>query len=215
MAGDDAETAIGMVQRCVGQRGAADDEAAQVLPRHQAELDVDIGETEVGVEQQHATPLSRQRVRQGDGEPGLADAALSRGDGDGPRLRHVGTPVSRRAASHAGVIGSSPSAAPGPMPASASASPLPAAASDAAEAPRQIEPRRHQQAGAGGKVGLRLVSGFGRIEAGGQHQHHGRAGGRGERGQLLHLGGVERIAARRIDQHRHAVLRDGSARVRG
>ena len=60
----------------------------------------EIGQTEVGVKQQHAPPLSRQRVRQGDGEPGLSDAALSRGDGDGPRLRHGGTPVSRRAASH-------------------------------------------------------------------------------------------------------------------
>ena len=110
------------------KRGAADDEAAQVLTRRQAELDVDIGETEVGVEQQHATPLSRERVRQGDGEPGLSDAALARGDGDGPDFGHEGNPVSRRAASHAGVIGSNPSAAPGPMPASVSASPLPAAA---------------------------------------------------------------------------------------
>ena len=56
-AGDDVETAIGMVQRRVGQRGAAGDDAAQVLPRRQAELDVDIGEAEIGVEQQHAAAL--------------------------------------------------------------------------------------------------------------------------------------------------------------
>ena len=30
--------------------------AAQVLPRRQAELDVDIGQAEIGVEQQHALP---------------------------------------------------------------------------------------------------------------------------------------------------------------
>ena len=86
---------------------------------------------------------------------------------------------------------------------------------DAAEAPRQIEPRRHQQAGAGSSVGLRLVGGFGRIEAGGQDQHHARAGGRGQRGQFLHLGGVERIAPRRIDQHRHAVLATGQGAAEG
>ena len=42
-----------------------------------------------------------------------------------------------------------------------------------------------------------------------------RAGGRGERGQFLHLGGVERVAARRIDQHRRAVLAAGQGAAEG
>ena len=136
------------MQRDVAQRGTADDEPAQVLPRSQAELDVDIGKTEVGVEQQHAAPLSRQRVRQRDGEqvlptPPFPEAmAMVRAS----VMRAIQSAGARRARR---VIGSNPSAAPGPTPASVNASPLLAAARSAAEAPRQIEPRRHQQAGAG------------------------------------------------------------------
>ena len=128
-AGEDVEPALGVAHRCLRQRHAAGDDVAQVARRRQAKLHIDVGQAEIGVEQQHAAALARQDMRQGDGEPGLADAALAGGDGDAARLRH-GTGreawggfrvCSRRSASKAGVSGTRPSAAPGPMPASVSA----------------------------------------------------------------------------------------------
>src|SRR3546814_15317626 len=64
---------------------AAVQHAAEVVVRLQAELDVDVGEPEVAVEQQHPPAAAGQRLGEGDGQPGLADAALARGDGE-----HVG-----------------------------------------------------------------------------------------------------------------------------
>src|SRR3546814_5558119 len=50
-----------------------------------SELDVHVGKAEVAVEQQHALATARQCLRQGDRQPGLADTAFARGDGE-----HVG-----------------------------------------------------------------------------------------------------------------------------
>ncbi len=78
------------------ERDLAGEHAGEIAARRAAELDVDIGEAEIAVEQQRLAPGERQRVRERDREPGLADPALAGGDGDdvvrfsGCRRRHRG-----------------------------------------------------------------------------------------------------------------------------
>src|SRR5690606_38768212 len=72
----------------VGHDGLLDrqvllEDGAEIDLRRQAELDVDVGEAEIAVEQQHAPAGLRQRMGEGDRQPGLADAALARGHGNG------------------------------------------------------------------------------------------------------------------------------------
>ncbi len=112
-----------------------------------------------------------------------------------------------RAASQPGVMGSSPSAAPGPMPASVSARLRTGGCrQDAAQAMGQIEPRGHQQFGARRGVGEREVSCFRHIQAGGQHQHDGSVRRGGQCRQLVQLARIEWVVARRVDQDRNRVL---------
>ncbi len=49
----------------------------QVLARRQAELDVDVGEAEVAIDEQHGPAPCGQALRQGNRQPRLADAALA------------------------------------------------------------------------------------------------------------------------------------------
>ena len=109
--------------------------APQVARRRQAELDVDIGQAEIGIEQQHPPAGPGQRVRQRDGEPGLADAALAGGDGDdaaarcdsgrcGARLVMREVRQRQQACGQPAGVEAAPARRrrPGPMPASVSAS---------------------------------------------------------------------------------------------
>ena len=45
-------------------------------------MDVDVGKAEISVDQQDSGTLRSEGVGEGDGEPGLADAALAGGDGE-------------------------------------------------------------------------------------------------------------------------------------
>ena len=83
---------------CQGQ--AAGDNRTQILARRQAKLHVDIGEAEIGVEQQHAAARANQSMRQRDGQPGFTHPALAGGDRDESR-RFNGHGVRFRAASAA------------------------------------------------------------------------------------------------------------------
>lgn len=71
----------------IGQRAPALDHGSQIRARHQAELDVDIGEAEIAVEQQDAFLQPCQGLGQRDGEPGLPDTALARRNGKSAQTR--------------------------------------------------------------------------------------------------------------------------------
>ena len=150
------------------------------MARQQTELDVDVGEAEIAVEQQHPLAGPRQGMRQGDGEPGLADPALAGGDrqnaatgisgvigraasgclmaGDAAdsvpsaafmmvilQPERIGFPAvlrcRSRSARKSGVSGTSPSDAPGPVPASVSSNP-PARAAASTPPSRRARSRR-------------------------------------------------------------------------
>ena len=64
------------------ERHRALDHLAEVALGLEAQLDVHVGEAEIAVEQQRVLAHACQRVRQRDGEPRLADAALAAGHGD-------------------------------------------------------------------------------------------------------------------------------------
>src|SRR5260221_126284 len=76
-AGNDVEPAFGVVTDGLRHRRLSGDDAAEVAPRRDAKLNVDIGEAEIAVEQQGPVTGLGQGMRQGDREPGLADAAFA------------------------------------------------------------------------------------------------------------------------------------------
>ncbi len=68
----------------LAERATAEQDARQVEPRAEAELDVDVGEAEVAVEQQDALAAPGECLGEADREPGLADPALAGGDREAP-----------------------------------------------------------------------------------------------------------------------------------
>ncbi len=89
-AGNDVETALGIVIDRLRHRRLSGDDAAEVASRRHAELNVDIGEAEIAVEQQGPVTGLGQGMRQGDRKPSLADAALAGSDGDDVALAQGG-----------------------------------------------------------------------------------------------------------------------------
>ena len=71
-----------MVEHRLIEGQLAADDATQVLFRHQAQLDIQVGQAQIAVEQQGSGLGLGQGVGQGYGKPRLADAALARRDGD-------------------------------------------------------------------------------------------------------------------------------------
>ncbi len=82
----------GLARHRLLERDLAGEDAGEIAARRAAELHIDIGEAEIAVEQQRLAPGQRQRMRQRDREPGLADPALAGGDGDDVALLRLQLP---------------------------------------------------------------------------------------------------------------------------
>ena len=204
-AGEDVEPA-GVGEAGFLPIGAAGEQAGHVAAGGEAELDVDVGEAQIRIEQQHAAALAGQSLGEADGEPGFADAAFARGDRHQPAqpergwggLGHgEGNQTIGRAVADAG-FGQQQAGGGG-------------GGDRAAEASRDVELGDDQVGGAAAAEGARDVGGFGGVGAGAEGEGEGRIAGGGEPGQLLLGIDVEGIDPRRIDQHR----RSGAAQGKG
>src|SRR5580658_1467490 len=87
-------TLVGAGHLC--QRGVPRDDAAEIALGREAELHVDIGEAEIAVEEQRLASGLRQGMREGDREPGLADAAFARRDSDDVAAMRRGAGLRKR-----------------------------------------------------------------------------------------------------------------------